>query len=65
VTYINPYEHCIFGYFLIEAHSPKISTELDVNLTQDIHKDSVFVLINNVAVDKLGNDRAVSVDVEF
>lgn len=63
VAYVDSYEHGFSGDFRVKVHSPEVSTKFCIDLTEDIHVDLVFIFIESLGSDKLGDHRIVRVDL--
>lgn len=63
VADINTYEHCLRGDFLVEVHSPQITTKLHVDLTDDVHVDPVVVSVDRLVGHELRDNGVVGVDL--
>lgn len=59
---INSNQHGFLGNFRSEVHSPEISTKFGIDLSKDVHVDSIVVFVDDLSLDKLRNHRRVSVD---
>ncbi len=49
VADINTNEHSFLGDLFAEAHSPEVTAELGVDLSNDVHVDSVVVSVDSLA----------------
>ena len=63
MAHINSNQHGLIGDFLAKRHSPKISSEFGVHLSDDIQEDTVIILLDCAVGDKLGDYRTVTVDL--
>ena len=63
MAHIDSDQHGLIGDFLAKPHSPKISSEFGVHLSDDIQEDTVIILLNGAVGDKLGDDRTVTIDL--
>lgn len=63
VAHINSNQHGLIGDFLAKRHSPKISSEFGVHLSDDIQEDTVIILLDCAVGNKLGDNRTVTVDL--
>ena len=63
MAHINSNQHSLIGDFLAERHSPKISSEFGIHLSDDIQEDTVIILLDGAVGDKLGDDRTVTIDL--
>jgi hypothetical protein len=53
MTYIDTNQHSFLGYLFAETHSPQISSEFGIYLSNDIHIDSVVVFLNDLTGNEL------------
>lgn len=65
MAYIEADKHSILRYVSSELHSPQVTTKLDVDLTKNIGEDGFFSLLDDVALDKLGQNRSLGIDESF
>ena len=49
VAYIDSYKHCLLGNLRAKVKSPEISSELGVDLSQNVDIDSVVVFLDSFA----------------
>ena len=63
MAHIDSNEHGLIGDFLAKWHSPEISSEFGVHLSDDIQKDTVIILLDGAVGNKLGDDWTVTVDL--
>ena len=63
MAHIDSYQHGLVRDFLAKRHSPKISTEFSIHLSDDIQEDTVIVLLDGSVGDELRDDRTVTVDL--
>jgi len=63
VTNVDTDEHGLPGDLLAEVQAPEVSTELGVDLSENVDVYSIIVLADGLAGDELGDDGAVCVDL--
>ena len=63
MAHINSYQHGLVRDFLAKRHSPKISTEFSIHLSDDIQEDTVIILLDGAVGDKLRDYWTVTVDL--
>jgi hypothetical protein len=56
MTYIDTYKHSCLGDFRTETHTPEITANFGIHLTDDVHENSVVVLCNSSVCNELRND---------
>lgn len=62
MAHIDTNKHGSLGDLRAKAHTPQISTDLGVHLTDDIHENTVIVLGDGSVGHKLRNDGGLTVD---
>lgn len=65
VADVEAYQHGLWLDLVAELHSPEISAPLCVHLSDNIGENAVVLLFDCAVGDKLGETRAVSVDLIF
>lgn len=65
VAHVNTDEHGLLRDFLGEGHTPEVSSELGVHLSDDISEDSVIVFTNSFVCNKLRYHGGVTIDLVF
>lgn len=63
VANIDSNEHGFFGDLWSETKAPEVTTELSINLSEDVDVDPVVVLLNSLTGDKLGDNWTISIDL--
>ena len=59
---VNTNQHGFLGNFSSEVHSPEVTTEFGVDLSEDVHVDSIVVLVDDLSLNELRNHGRVCVD---
>jgi hypothetical protein len=65
VANIDTYKHGLGGNFRSEVHSPEITAEFGIDLTDDVQIDTIVVSVDGLAGHELGDDWVVRVDLVF
>ena len=60
---VNTNKHCLLRDLFSEAHSPKISSQFRINLTEDVHVDTIISSLNVFGSNKLRDDGVIIVDL--
>jgi hypothetical protein len=63
VANVDSNEHGFFGDLWSETKAPEVTTELSINLSEDVDVDPVVVLLNSLTGDKLGDNWTISIDL--
>jgi hypothetical protein len=59
---VNSNQHGFLWDFSSEVHSPEVTTEFGIDLSEDVHVDSIVVFVDNLGLNKLGDNWRVCVD---
>jgi hypothetical protein len=62
---IYSHKHCLPTDLLAKAHPPEVSTELSIDLPDDVDKNTVIILQNSLLRHKLTDDWTVSINFIF
>lgn len=65
VANINTNEHGLVGDFLTKVHAPQVTTELGVDLSDNVQIDTVIVSVDRLAGDELRDNGVVRVNFIF
>lgn len=65
VANINTDEHGLVGDFWAEVHSPEITAELGIDLSDNVQIDSVVISVDSLACHKLRDNGVVRVNFIF
>jgi hypothetical protein len=63
MTDVNAHKHSLFRNFRTKLHSPKITSEFSIHLSNDIQENSVVILSDCAVCNKLGDYRGVAIDL--
>ena len=53
VAYVDTYKHCFVGNLRAEVHSPEISSQFGIDLSQNVEIDAVVVTVDSFGGDEL------------
>lgn len=63
MTHINTHQHSSLGNFRAKAHTPQVSTNLGIHLTDDVHEDTVVILGDGPVGNELRDYRCLTVNL--